>query len=148
MAKKRKTGSRRGRRWKRLMLRKHPTWRDFEEWLHATFVERRADGVYQIPALRGFLFQDPVVGMMHRRALWPKLQPHVQSPHGEDPAEIVANEVLLPMCLKSTPGSSRTRLDTFIRLWAPGGPLATNRAMWQSVPAFMDWWRARREERC
>lgn len=115
------------------------TWREFKRFLWEEFVRIDPRGIYVIPALRGFLYEHPVIGLQARRQYWPNLRRHVNA-EGMDPAEIVANQVLLPQRIRdAVPGSSRIRLDRFIDIWRPGGPLRITMDDLQAVEEFQTW---------
>lgn len=112
-------------------------------WLHRTFVTVGKTGTYQVASLRGFLYEHPRIGLDTKRDRWYLLESYIQQPRPEDdPKELAQNPTTLRMCLRSTPGRSRSRLDAFIDLWAPWGPLSTTREDWEAIPEFMEWFTA------
>jgi hypothetical protein len=138
---------------KRVALkRRHPsrdrktgrgTWQEFTKFLLETYVSSRS-GQYEIPALRGFLYEHQVIGLHARRAYWKNLRQHVRVEQGENRAEIVASQTLLPTRIKyAIPGSSRVRLMKFIELWSPGGALRVTMDEINAIEEFQAWRRRR-----
>jgi len=116
-------------------------------YLNETYVRQDERGIFNLAGLRGFLYEHPVIGLQHRRQYWPNLRRHVVR-DGTDPAEIVSNQVLLPQRLRdATPGSSRIRLQRFIDLWRPGGPLRVTMEEINAIEEFQNWRESRKRER-
>lgn len=100
-------------------------------------------GELELPSLRGYLIDHPRFGVLARPELRPKLAKHLHEiPEGLTARDVCESDTMLCLCLEAGRARSRTRIQKFIRLWWPKGPLGFPQDWLEDELEFMDWFRA------